>query len=220
MTVFISRTLKANSPILFWAETKGQRLITKSFLTFKPVAYAPPPDADWWFFYSPRAVEFALHGGILPPQEAKLAAIGGGTAQYLNDALGRVDFSGDGNPERTAEAFLKVSAGERVFFPRAKQSRLSVQKALQDKITVLDAVCYDNVLAPAAAPINADVYIFTSPLNVAAYVDHQPLPPNAKVIAMGPSTGAVLQARGIECEWPHEASEEAIVLMLDGMQRR
>lgn len=220
MTVFISRNLKEHSPVLYWAETSWQQIIAHSFLTFEPVAFEPPTDADWWFFYSPRAVEFALRDGVLPPPETKLAAIGGGTAYHLDEALGRVDFIGDGNPKRTAKKFLKVSAGQRVFFPRAKQSRLSVQTALEDQITVLDAVCYDNVLVPAAAPIYANVFIFTSPLNVAAYVDHQPLPRNAEVIAIGPSTGAALKKRGIKCTWPHEASEEAIVFLLDAILSR
>ncbi|TXF90689.1 hypothetical protein FUA23_04415 [Neolewinella aurantiaca] len=214
MTVFISRKLKPDSPLLRWAEETGNAIISRSFLTFAPVAYTPPTDADWWFFYSPRAVEFALRDGIVPPSETKLAAIGGGTALYLGKAAGRVDFSGDGNPARTAEAFLEVAAGQRVFFPRARQSRLSVQKAIADEITVLDAVCYNNMPAPAAAPVNADVYIFTSPLNVAAYVDHQPLAPGARVIAIGPSTGAALEARGIACVWPREASEEKLLSLL------
>lgn len=211
MTVFISRNPKKHSPVQYWADVMGQHLISKSFLTFKPVAFTPPTDADWWFFYSPRAVEFALRDGITPPPKTKLAAIGGGTAYSLNEALGRVDFIGDGNPDRTAKDFLQVSEGERVFFPRAKQSRLSIQKALADRITVLDAVCYDNIIAPASAPIKADVFIFTSPLNVAAYVDYQPLPPGARIVAIGPSTGAALRERGLECVWPEEASEEAIV---------
>lgn len=214
MTVFISRKLKPGSPLLRWADATGNTVISQSFLTFAPIPFTPPTDADWWFFYSPRAVEFALQEveELLP--KIRLAAMGQGTADCLARATGRVDFTGDGNPERTAAAFLKVAEGERVFFPRAKQSRLSVQTMLTDKITVLDAVCYDNIPAPASAPIKADVYIFTSPLNVAAYVDHQPLSPGAKVIAIGPSTGAALQCGGIECEWPEESSEEGFLTLL------
>ena len=220
MTVFISRNLRPDSPLRRWAAATGHSVIDQSYLAFAPVPFTPPENADWWFFYSLRAVEFALRDGPGPSPKTKLAAIGPGTAHCLERELGRVDFIGDGNPERTAEAFLKVSKGERVFFPRARQSRLSVQTALEDKITVLDAVCYDNKPAPAAAPINADVYIFTSPLNVAAYLDHQPMTTSAKVIAIGPSTGAALQDRDVACEWPEEPSEEAIVFILDGMLSR
>ncbi len=214
-TLFISRELKPNSPLLHWVEITGRRLISRSFLNFEPHPFDPPTDADWWFFYSPRAVEFALRGVGEIPEGIRLAAMGKGTAKYLKKATGRIDFIGDGNPERTAKSFLEVSQGQRVFFPRAKQSRLSIQTALADKLTVLDAVCYNNKPAPAAAPIKADVFIFTSPLNVAAYVAHQPLPPHARVIAIGPSTGAALKERGIECEWPKEASEEAVVILLE-----
>jgi uroporphyrinogen-III synthase len=214
MTVFISRNLKVNSPLLRWADTTDNTVTSHSYLAFEPVRFIPPTDADWWFFYSPRAVQFGLRGVGEMSHQTRLAAMGPGTAEYLLNGIGRVDFQGDGNPERTAKLFSEIAAGQRVFFPRAKQSRLSVQTALADQIRVLDAVCYDNIPAPASAPIKADVYIFTSPLNVAAYVDHQPLPDKARVIAIGPSTGAALLERGIECTWPEEASEEGIVEML------
>lgn len=213
MTIFISRTLEPDSPLLNWANSTGNEVINQSFLTFKPVPFTSPTDADWWFFYSPRAVEFALLT-VTPLPETRLAAMGQGTADKLLKSTGRVDFIGDGNPERTAKAFLSVAAEQSVFFPRAQQSRLSVQTMLKDRVRVLDAVCYDNVPAPASAPIKADVFIFTSPLNVAAFVDHQPLPASARVIAIGPSTGAALRERGIDGSWPEEASEEAIVRML------
>ena len=213
MTVFISRELKPGSPLRAWATATGNTVVSRSYLTFAPVAFVPPADADWWFFYSPRAVAFALRGG-LPPPETKLAAMGPGTAAELENMGRHVDFTGDGHPARTAAAFREVCAGERVFFPRARQSRLSVQSALENEITVLDAVVYDNRPAPASAPVNADVFVFTSPLNVAAYLDHQPLPARARVVAIGPSTGAALRERGIKCDWPEEASEEGIVGLL------
>jgi len=172
VTVFISRNLRPDSPLRRWAAATGHSVIDQSYLAFAPVPFTPPENADWWFFYSLRAVEFALRDGPGPSPKTKLAAIGPGTAHCL------------------------------------------------ERVTVLDAVCYDNKPAPAAAPINADVYIFTSPLNVAAYLDHQPMTTSAKVIAIGPSTGAALQDRDVACEWPEEPSEEAIVFILDGMLSR
>lgn len=211
MTVFISRKLKPESPLLRWAEARGNAVISRSFLSFEAVLFTAPTDADWWFFYSPRAVEFGLRG---VSSKTCLAAIGPGTADCLIKAAGRVDFTGDGNPKRTAKAFGKVANGQRVFFPRASQSRLSIQTMLMDRVDVLDAVCYYNVPSPATAPENADVFVFTSPLNVAAYVDHQPLPEKARVIAIGPSTGNALLERGIDCAWPEDASEDGIIGLL------
>ncbi|NJB84880.1 uroporphyrinogen-III synthase [Lewinella marina] len=211
--IFISRELKPDSPLRNWAEQSGAAIHAQSLLRFSAVAFTPPAAADWWFFYSARAVRFA--GGEVP-SGVRVAAIGGSTATAL---LGRslpVDFCGDGHPGRAAEDFLAVADGRRVFFPRARQSRLSVQTALADRLTVLDAVCYDNLPVPPAGPIDARTYIFTSPLNVAAYLDHYPLPAGARVVAIGPSTGSELARRGIDCRWPAEPSEEGLVQLLAG----
>ncbi|THH41920.1 uroporphyrinogen-III synthase [Neolewinella litorea] len=209
--IFISRDLKPDSPLRKWADEVGETIHAQSLLRFSAVPFELPGPCDWWFFYSSRAVQFA---GPIPTERVRLAAIGGSTAAALLRRSLRVDFCGDGHPDRTAEHFLAVAEGRRVFFPRARQSRLSVQSALADRLTVLDAVCYDNQPAPPAAAIEAATYIFTSPLNVAAYLDSYPLSPGARVLAMGPSTGAELLRRGVACVWPETAGEEGLVGLL------
>ncbi|MCP9235589.1 uroporphyrinogen-III synthase [Lewinella sp. JB7] len=208
--IFVSRRLEPASPLQSWAEAHGHGIHAQSLLTFAPVPFSAPADAQWWFFYSSRAVRFA--GAI--PSEVRVAAIGGSTAATLLESCGRVDFCGNGHPEQVAEDFLAVGEGARVFFPRARQSRLSIQRVLDGRITVLDAVCYDNRPSPPEAPVAADIYIFTSPLNVAAYLDHYSLPVGARVLAIGPSTGAELRRRGVDCAWPAVASEAGLVGML------
>ena len=208
--IFISRRLALDSPLRQWAAVRGESIHAQSLLTFAPVAFDPPTDAHWWFFYSPRAVQFA--GGI--PPTVRTAAIGTSTAEKLYVTTQRVDFCGNGNPDQVADDFLTVAQGKRVFFPRARQSRLSIQSALADRIEVLDAVSYDNQPVPPAVPILADTYIFTSPLNVAAYLDHHPLPQGARVLAMGPSTGGELARRGVGSVWPAVAGEVGLVGLL------
>ena len=140
--------------------------------------------------------------------------MGPGTAKALMKRAGQVDFTGEGSPEAVAASFGEVAAGQRVFFPRARQSRMTVQRLLADRITALDAICYDNVAMPAREPIAADVYVFTSPLNVAAYVDHQALTAGARIVAIGPSTAAALTARGVDCLVAGRPDEEAVVEVL------
>ncbi len=208
--VFISRNLKSDSPLLHWSREKGVEVVGRSLLRFEAVPFEAPRQADWWFFYSSRAVQFS--GTI--PETVKKAAIGSGTASALLRRSSSVDFCGAGSPIEVAAEFLAVCEGRRVFFPRARQSRLSVQKALRDRVTILDAVCYDNRAAPPSAPITADTYIFTSPLNVSAYLDHYPLTAGSRILAIGPSTGAELLRRGISCEWPELPSEWDLVGLL------
>ena len=210
--IFISRSVKADGPLRTWARRTGEELYARSLLTFAAVPFTAPADCDYWFFYSARAVQFAG----APPAEAKLAAIGEGTAAALLGTGRRVDFCGHGDPGRVAEDFLAVAEGRRVFFPRARQSRRSVQSQLQERLTVLDAVCYDNRPAPPETAIDAHTYIFTSPLNVGAYLDHFPLRAGARVIAIGPSTGAELQRRGVACIWPEVPGEGGLVGLLEG----
>lgn len=85
---------------------------------------------------------------------------------------------------------------------------------LQDVITVQEAICYDNVAVPAEEPIAADVYVFTSPLNVAAYLDHQKLKAGARIIAIGPSTGEALAEYGVKYEMTEQPGEAWVVAML------
>lgn len=214
MTVFISRHLSGQSPLSAWAVAGGHTLLATSLIDFQPLPFSPPKQADWWFFYSSRAVEFGLAGGI---PEGKLAAMGPGTAKTLQKLAGRVNFVGAGSPEEVALEFGKTARGQHVFFPRARQSRKTVQTQLADLITVLDDICYDNIAVPQSSPISAEVYIFTSPLNVSAYVDHQALTAGARVIAIGPSTAAALTDRGVDCLVAAKPDEEAVVRLLNSL---
>jgi uroporphyrinogen-III synthase len=213
-SIFITRQLNNPGPLQLWADEHGYTLTGQSLIRFEEVPFRAPV-ADWWFFYSPRAVIYGLAGAdeaANPPP--RLAALGPGTAEQLLNMVGRVDFTGSGKPEEVAAAFAKVAGGQRVFFPRARQSRLTVQTLITDRVTVLDAVCYNNVAEPVSEPINADVMIFTSPLNVAAYLDHQPLGARTRVLAIGNSTAGALRQRGIHCEVAAEPTEAALVEVL------
>ena len=59
MVVFVSRDLKAGGPLASWADGGSHRIVAKSLLSFTAVPFAAPAGADWWFFYSSRAVQFA-----------------------------------------------------------------------------------------------------------------------------------------------------------------
>lgn len=221
-TIFISRDLKAGSPLQQWATETGWEVIGRSLITFAPVNFDPPAPAesDWWFFYSPRAVEFSADQLVSRIKEVgntlKLGVIGPGTARALRElpAKPEPDFVGEGSPAEVAQAFGKAAAGQRVFFPRARQSRLTVQTILREIITVQDAICYDNVAVPVTEPVPADIYVFTSPLNVAAYLGHQSLRHGARIIAIGPSTGSALTERGLDHEMTEHPGEEWVVAML------
>lgn len=212
--IAITRDLKPDSPLLRWAEREGHSVDARSFLRFVPLAYTPPAEADWWFFYSSRAVTFALRDGIHPADTVRLAAMGPGTARTVKREIGIVDFMGSGDPHAVAEAFGRIAKGQRVFFPRARQSRRTVQTLLAEEVEVLDAVCYDNIAVPATEPLAPDYFIFTSPLNVAAYLDHQPLAERTTCIAIGPSTASALIEREVPALVADAPTEEHLIRLL------
>lgn len=214
LSVFITRQLKPDSPLRTWALQSGNVVNGHSFLNFEAIPFEPPKDADWWFFYSSRAVKFCF-SSAKPPENVRLAAMGTGTAQTLRKSAGRVDFTGEGSPGQVANQFQQIAAGQKVFFPRAKNSYQTIQKLLATSLTVCDAVCYDNSPIPVIDPVEADVFIFTSPLNVKAYLDQHPLDTSTQVLAIGGSTAAALYQRGQVAAFPQSPSEETLAEFLN-----
>ncbi|WP_273446967.1 uroporphyrinogen-III synthase [Neolewinella agarilytica] len=211
--VFVTRNLKADSALRHWADVSGNIITGRSLLKFAQVPFEVPAGADWWFFYSSKAAEFSLFSVTLP-DNVRLAAIGEGTAKTLRELTGRVDFVGKGSPVRVAEQFKAIAEGDRVFFPRAKKSLLTIQRLLDEHVTVLDAVCYDNEPIVVTEPIEADVFIFTSPMNVGAYLDQQELAASTRVLAIGGRTAAALYQRGYSADFPKTPSEQGLVEIL------
>lgn len=216
-SLFITRSLEPGSPILTWAERSGSAVLAKSLLHFAPVRFAPPANQDWWFFYSPRAVAFAADRlALLPLPLPKIAAMGPGTARALMEHAYKLrpDFVGSGNPREVALAFEKRAAGQRVFFPRARQSRKTVQTLLANRLAVSDAVCYDNQAVSNPDFVHAGIYVFTSPLNARTYLMAHPLPADARVIAIGPSTAQALASFGVRGEVAAESSEQGVLELI------
>ncbi len=216
-TLFITRSLEAGSPILDWGARNDCAVIGRSLLRFAPIKFWLPKRCDWWFFYSPRAVAFAADKlALVALPLPKLAAMGPGTARALREhAYGlTADFVGVGGPEEVAANFGEVAAGKKVFFPRARQSRKTVQTILRDKVKVYDAVCYDNLPVELPEFVYASIYVFTSPLNVRSYLSVHPIPSDARIIAIGPSTAQALASFGVRAEIAEESSEQGIRHML------
>ena len=218
-SVFITRALAPNSLLLSWAAARNITVLHKSLLRFEPVRFRVPPRAEVWFFYSSRAVEFSINGLEQVERMPKLAAMGAGTAAALEQRGFPVDFVGQGDPWEVARQFAEFVTSGTVFFPRARQSRRSVQRMLPDSVRVVDAICYDNVAVSEPAAVIADVYIFTSPLNVQAYLQAHTLPEEVQVVAIGPSTGEALKARGLTYLEASEPSEAGLRTVLEELLR-
>lgn len=201
--LFISRSLKNNSP--FTKALKGSRLtiIDESLVEFQSIPFSHIPSTDWLFFYSRNGVKFFFDGlqkhGINTQnlKEIKWATIGKGTATALKKYVPTIDFIGTSHPKSTAQEFLNLAAKQKVLFVRAKQSKMSVQKLLQGQLEMDDLVVYDNTIKKDFNLPNCQYLVFTSPLNATAYFQKYPLKKEQKVIAIGKTTEKALTNFGI-----------------------
>ncbi len=199
--VFISRDLDPDSPFRQILSSEAYRIYDQSLVTFSAVGFTSPPPADWVFFYSSRSVEFFLHGltrlGLQPDRYAHYAALGQGTAKRLLE-LGIVpDFTGSGAPEATAAAFLEKAKGQIVLFPRAEQSRQSIQRLLSGRLSMLDLVVYHNEKMEKFTLPDTDYVVLTSPLNAQAYAAGKGFSKHQRIVAIGNTTAKALDQLGV-----------------------
>lgn len=191
MRVFYSSELAPTNPLVRVCTTLGVELVHQSLITFEAIPNKPRLPYDVVFFSSPRAYEFGKHA-ITPNTE--IACISKGTAAFCDS---QIAWHGNtpGNPKRTAQDFKAWAGKKRILFPVSDRSIGTItQEFPVDQIEVISV--YSTRLSPRVIT-PCDLYVFTSPSNVASYLELNQLPPHAKVIAWGLSTEYALKAQGI-----------------------
>jgi uroporphyrinogen-III synthase len=211
-SAFITRSLSANSPFRQRLEAAAWQVSGQSLIAFKPVAFDAPPAVDWVFFYSKRAVQhfFDQKVGVEVSKYA-IAAIGPGTAAAVEQFGHSPSFVGNGVPEEVAEAFFSLAKGQRVLFPQARHSRQSIEQLLAGQIDAHSLVVYDNEPVAEVQPSQAQVLVFTSPLNVEAYCSQHNLLEGQYAVAIGQPTAEALGRFAIQAHIAPSPSEEGLV---------
>ena len=224
-TVFITRNITVQSPfyqILIGLNVKGY-----SFIDFEPIVFSNLPCSDWVFFYSKNGIRFflkQLEQLNLNPEdlELKWATIGQASADYLETCGINADFSGTGEPHSTSKAFLKIAKGQQVLFPRAVNSKKSIQNILGNQIQSIDLIIYNNAISTKITKREEDFLVFTSPMNAQAYFKKFQLDHFQKVIAIGQTTSKALIELGINdftiSAKPSEKGLAEAVLLIDNEQ--
>ena len=201
-SLFITRSLRDDSPFLKDLPGNVNKVLGRSMVTFTAVSFELPSEGDWLFFYSANGVRFFAEQCLGNPgfnwSAFKIGAMGRGTARSLKESGVTVDFEGNGFPETVAGEFLKVAKGEKVIFLGARRSKNSIQVLLEKQIQSKRIVVYDNQPSGFSLKENPEYIIFTSPLNVEAFLQYNSVDPNQKIIAIGPTTGKKLKSYGIE----------------------
>ncbi len=194
--LFVSRHLEEDSPIKKFCADNDYQLDAESLLTFTPVPFKSVPKGDWLFFYSKSGIKHFLSqlNYIRRTFNFKIACFGPSTALFWEEKIGTVpSFIGDGKPENVPTDFRKIlDENEVIVFIRAKHSKMSVQKAIEDTFECHDVVAYENTKRTDSVTLNRpDVAMLTSPLNADAFLE---IVPDYKglIITLGSTTSSHL----------------------------
>ncbi|MDB4727746.1 uroporphyrinogen-III synthase [Saprospiraceae bacterium] len=201
-SVFITRDLEPDSIFLTALQHAGFDVFGKSLIEFETISFEKFPKTDWIFFYSQNAVRFFEKGLSKKDKTAIfehtcLGTIGESTANLTKLLFKKCDFTGNGDPKTTAEAFLKIAKDKRVLFPHAENSRQSIQKLLSGEIYDFDLVVYKNHPRKDLSLPDFEVLVFTSPMNVDAYLSKKKFLKNQTIISIGQTTAQALKEYGI-----------------------
>lgn len=132
------------------------------------------------------------------PGSFKIAVIGPGTEAAVVDCGWTVDFT----PKSTdptagiAEFAESLSANETVIMACSDKSLKRMRGAVPDS-QLIEWEFYENAPAPHIPKTDADYLVFTSPSNADAYLDAHELAANQTAVAIGKTTDAALEKRGV-----------------------
>lgn len=210
-SVFISR--EANNDYFFKTlETHHFDFEAFSLLDFEPLIFELKGQFEWVFFSSKKGVDYFINGvedSVF--QNMKIGAIGKSTAQYIAEKYHlNVDFVGDVNDLALSMFNFMQLNPEKILLPRGKHSMESIQKYLP-KEKLEELVVYGNTPKSKVEKMDAEIMIFTSPLNAKTYFEIHQLDDNQQCIAIGSSTAKYLREINIPCKTAFEPTPWAIV---------
>ena len=197
--IFISKNEDDLGNFGQFCEENKLTLFAKSLITFKAVDFKLTSEFDCVFFSSIRAATFFLEKNPVLSNKVVFACSGKETARKLSEIGITCSFIGSesGNPEKVSLDFAKWLEGRKVVFPHSNLSKLSALQYLS-KGQFETIQVYQTNSIPSEIP-NCDVYVFTSPSNVSAFLIINSIPKNALLIAYGKSTREHLNSLNIAC---------------------
>ncbi|MEM7734902.1 MAG: uroporphyrinogen-III synthase [Deinococcota bacterium] len=171
---------------------------------------------DWLAFTSRSAV--AAWQALELPLNVNLAAVGDKTARALEAAGGRVNLiSTQGNADDLAMQLITSVPACKVGLPQGSRALGVLENRLQAAgFEVEVATIYRTDTRPELVPSQlseVDAVVLASPSAVEVLPEN--VPRNICLIALGPSTGRALEARGLAYMQAEKASSDAIIKILE-----
>lgn len=196
--VFISRDLEEGAYFREFLSKAGFVVEDKNLLDISGVDFDSDGQADWLFFTSRNGVKYYFEQIQYPKNNSpKIGAVNAGTAQAIR-ALGyQVDFEGSSACTRkTAEQFGEIAKGK-VILPQATQARGVMEKSL-GQCDIVSLPVYSNMILENVEKIDADILVFTSPMNAQSYLQKYQPESWQKLVSIGPSTQRAIAESGYQ----------------------
>ena len=212
--IFISRTITQESPI---REVAKNAVITDvSLIQFSSLPFEVP-QSDWIFFYSRNGVKYFFEDSNYELFPYTWACMSSGTAEELSKYVLDISFIGKGLPTQVSSDFQKMlGPNESVTFIRAENSIDSIKNIMNSNNATSIAV-YNNQPKKNIPTDGFDILIFTSPMNVESWMDHNVYKEEI-VIAIGETTASTLSKYKIsKLLIAEEASENGIAKVLESI---
>ncbi len=221
--VFISRELSEQSYFRKALEKHHMRVEARSLIRTVPVIHKLDNfifrNVDWVFFSSKNAVEYFFTLEPLLPKKVKFGVMGSGSEDMLRRRGHFVDFTGNGiDTLEVAHRFAELANGATVLFPSAENSMRSIQRGLSADTKIIDLPVYATIMEEKPERSGAEVLVFTSPSNVSAYFACNLVSPGQRVIAIGKSTGKILDEAGVKYTLPYSPDEVGLAEAVFGME--
>lgn len=198
-TIFITRDVNTQGFLYKTLAAYGARLEGRSLIDVKRIISESRNDLDqydWVWFNSRSAVHFFFELQDEIPVSVQFAVYGRGTEAALNAQGYAAAFSGESSdPARVSAAFASLAKGAKVLVPQARESLRSIEKNTSGAVTFTDWVIYETSPVQVSIP-EADILVFTSPSNVESFMSAGHTIGTQKIVAIGTSTAAALQALG------------------------
>ncbi len=217
LNIFISRTVSNKSPFVDLLKSNvnekvNLNIVGQSGISFSPLPFLLNKNFDACCFYSKRAVEFFFDGIGEGQQLLKnkfIIAFGPATAAQLKTYAIDADLTGSGKAADLAKDIVAHFDGASILFPQAKNSKRSLNPFLKDKFDCISLAVYANEIQPLPKIQEFDFLVFTSPLNVDAFLVNNSL--HGKIVAIGQTTAAYLKEKTkLEIITADESTEKSL----------
>ncbi len=196
--IFISRPITEVGKTLQEFASNGGELISESLVNFEPISFDKNIVCEVIFFSSIRAAAFYFNQEPTIPIKLQYACAGQETAEKLKNQFQiSCDFiaANAGNPNESAQIFKSWIGQRHVLFPKSEQSLNTYSSVIpinqKTEIVVYRTTSISKSISPC------DLYIFSSPSNAKAFLEHNQLPNEANCLAWGSSTTAFLTSQDI-----------------------